>query len=58
MKKMFYLVAVCLLVAALALQVFAKETLEQQIAALPSVEEFKAMSQEQQVDAYNRTQYA
>ena len=58
MKKMFYLMAACLLVAALALQVFAKETLEQQIAALPSVEEFKAMSQEQQVDAYNRTQYA
>lgn len=37
---------------------FAEETLEQQIAALPSVEEFKAMSQEEQVDAYNRTQYA
>jgi len=34
------------------------ETLDQQIAALPSVEEFKAMSQEEQVDAYNRTQYA
>jgi hypothetical protein len=38
--------------------VFAEETLEQQIAVLPSVEEFKAMSQEEQVDVYNRTQYA
>ena len=37
---------------------FAEETLEQQIAALPGVEEFKAMSQEEQVDVYNRTQYA
>lgn len=34
------------------------ETLEQQIAVLPGVEEFKAMSREEQVDAYNRTQYA
>lgn len=37
---------------------FGAETLEQQIAALPSVAEFKAMSREQQADAYNRTQYA
>ena len=37
---------------------FAEETLEQQIAALPGVEEFKSMSQEEQVDVYNRTQYA
>ena len=37
---------------------FGAETLEEQIAALPSVAEFKAMSREQQADAYNRTQYA
>ena len=58
MKKMIYLVLACWLVAALSLQVFASQSLEEQIAALPGVEEFKAMSPEEQVDAYNRTQYA
>ena len=58
MKKMIYPVIVCWLIAALALQAFAVETLEQQIAALPSVEEFRAMSPEEQTEVYNRTQYA
>lgn len=54
-------IAVILLMVLVLIQspaAFAEETLGQQIAALPSVEEFKAMSQEEQVDVYNRTQYA
>ena len=58
MRKLAGILLCILLLLSQIPTVFGAETLEQQIAALPSVEEFKAMSQEEQVDAYNRTQYA
>jgi len=58
MKKIAGILLAVLLLLSQASAVFGTETLAQQIAALPSVEEFQAMSQEEQVDAYNRTQYA
>ena len=58
MKRFSAILLALLLFLSQSITVFASETLEQQIAALPSVEEFRAMSREEQVDAYNRTQYA
>ena len=58
MKKIAgFLMAILLLLSQVS-TTFAEDTLKQQIAALPSVEEFKAMTPEEQVDVYNRTQYA
>ena len=56
-KGIFLLLALVLLI----LPVTATETVDSvrsMIGNLPTVEEFKAMSREQQADAYNRTQYA
>ena len=56
-KGIFLLLALVLLI----LPVTATETADSvrsMIGNLPTVEEFKAMSREQQADAYNRTQYA
>ena len=58
MKKVLCLL---LLLPLLILPVTAEETVDgvgSMIENLPTVEEFKAMSREEQVDAYNRTQYA
>lgn len=56
MRKITAILLAVLLLA--RIPAFAEETLEQQIAALPDVAEFQAMSREEQADAYNRTQYA
>ena len=58
MKKLAGLLMAMLLLLSQVSTAFAEDTLKQQIAALPSVEEFKAMTPEEQVDVYNRTQYA
>lgn len=58
MRKWICFLFAMLLVISLSTAAFAVETVEQQIRELPTVEEFKAMDQEAQVDAYNRTQYA
>ncbi len=58
MRKLAGILLALLLILTQPTAALAEVTLEEQIAALPSVEEFKAMSREEQVDAYNRTQYA
>ena len=58
MKKLAGLLMAMLLLLSQVSTAFAEDTLKQQIAALPSVEEFKAMTPEEQMDVYNRTQYA
>ena len=58
MRKIPGILLALLLLLILPVDAFAETSLAEQIAALPSVEEFKAMSHEEQVDAYNRTQYA
>ena len=57
MRKITGILLALLLILAQPAAAFAEETLEQQIEALPSVDEFQAMSREEQVDVYNRTQY-
>ena len=58
MRKLAGMLLCMLLLLTQCPAVSGAETLEQQIAALPGVEEFKAMSREEQGDASNRTQYA
>lgn len=58
MKKLTYLLLALVLVVSLASAGFASETVAAQIAALPTVEEFKAMDSEAQLAAYNKTQAA
>lgn len=58
MRKFTGILLALLLILSQPTGAFGAETLEEQIAALPGVEEFQAMSREEQVDAYNRTQYA
>lgn len=58
MKKITGVLLAVLLLLSQVSAVFAEETLEQQIAALPGVEEFRDMTPEAQADVYNRTQHA
>ena len=58
MRKFAGILLALLLILSQSSAAFGAETLEEQIAALPGVEEFRAMSREEQVDVYNRTQYA
>ena len=58
MRKFAGILLALLLILSQSSAAFGAETLEEQIAALPDVEEFKAMSREEQVDVYNRAQYA
>ena len=58
MKKLISLFLTLMLVMTLSPACFAAETVAEQIAGLPTVEEFKTMDQDAQLDAYNRTQAA
>ena len=53
-----FLIAVCLLLAVIPFRVLGEESLRSMIEGLPTVEAFQSMTKEEQVDAYNRTQYA
>ena len=57
MRKIICLL-MAMLLAVMPLSAGAEEDLQSVINGLPTVEEFQAMSQEEQLDAYNRTQYA
>ena len=58
MRKLICLLAVCLLMAAMCMNVLAEETLQSMIEGLPTVEQFQAMDAEAQLEAYNKTQAA
>lgn len=58
MKKLMMCMMAMLLVLCLSPAGFAAETAAEQIASLPTVEEFKAMDSQAQADAYDRTQAA
>lgn len=58
MKKLTCMLLALLLVTTLSPVGFAAETVAEQIAGLPTVEEFKTMDQDAQLDVYNRTQAA
>lgn len=61
MKKMTSVLLAMLLVLSLCVTAFATETADSvrsRIEALPTVEEFKAMNAEEQLNAYNQTQAA
>lgn len=58
MKKLTCMLLALLLVTTLSPVGFAAETVAEQIAGLPTVEEFQAMDADTQLDAYNRTQAA
>ena len=53
-----FLIAVCLLLAMIPFRVLGEESIRSMIEGLPTVEAFQSMTREEQVDAYNRTQYA
>ena len=53
-----FLIAVCLLLAMIPFRVLGEESIRSMIEGLPTVEAFQSMTKEEQVDAYNRTQYA
>ncbi len=53
-----FLIAVCLLLAVIPFRVLGEESIRSMIEGLPTVEAFQSMTREEQVDAYNRTQYA
>ena len=58
MRKLFCLLTACLLVSAMTFNVFAENTVQSMIDALPTVEEFKAMDPDTRLEAYNKTQAA
>ena len=58
MKRMTCLLTICLLLAAMCMNVLAEETVQSMIEALPTVEQFQAMDAEAQLEAYNKTQAA
>ena len=62
MKKLTHLAFLLVMVLSLSVSAMAAEdsvlSVEEMIDALPTVEQFKAMDKEAQVDAYNRTQFA
>ena len=58
MRKMICLLAVCLLMTATVVSVWADTSLQSMIDGLPTVEAFQAMDSEAQLDAYNKTQAA
>ena len=58
MRKLICLMAVCLLMAAMTLGVFAQETVQSMIDGLPMVEEFQTMDSDAQLEVYHKTQAA
>ncbi len=58
MKKLICLLTVCLLLAVLPVGVLADTDVAAMVEALPSVEQFQAMDEDAQLEAYNRTQAA
>ena len=58
MRKLICLLAVCLLMTAMCMNVLAEETLQSMIEGLPTVEQFQAMDSDAQLEAYNKTQAA
>ena len=56
MRKLICLMAVCLLMAAMPLGVFAREDVQSMVDGLPAVEEFRAMDADAQLEAYHKTQ--
>ena len=58
MKKLICLLTVCLLLAVLPVGVLADTDVAAMVDALPSVEQFQAMDEDAQLEAYNRTQAA
>ena len=58
MRKLICLLAVCLLMAAMCMNVLAEETVQSMIDGLPTVEQFQAMDADAQLEAYNKTQAA
>ena len=62
MKKLTHLAFLLVMVLSLSVSAMAAEdsvlSVGEMIDALPTVEQFKAMDKEAQVDAYNRTQFA
>ena len=58
MKKIISFLAVCLLMAAMCMNVLAEETVQSMIDGLPTVEQFQAMDTDAQLEAYNKTQAA
>lgn len=58
MRKIVCLLAVCLLMAAMAVTVWADPSVQSMIDGLPTVEEFQTMDSDAQLEAYNKTQAA
>lgn len=58
MKKLTYILLSLALIVSLSITAFASETVAEQIRELPTVEEFKTLDADAQLDAYNRTQEA
>ena len=58
MKKLICFLTICLLLAALPVNVFANTDVAAMLEELPSVEQFQAMDADAQLEAYNRTQAA
>ena len=58
MRKLICLLAACLLMAAMCMNVLAEETVQSMIEELPTVEQFQAMDADAQLEAYNKTQAA
>ena len=52
------LLAVCLLMTAMCMNVLAEETVQSMIEGLPTVEQFRAMDADAQLEAYHKTQAA
>lgn len=58
MRKIVCLLAVCLLMAAMAVTVWADPSVQSMIDGLPTVEEFQTMDSDAQLEVYNKTQAA
>ena len=58
MRKLICLLAVCLLMAAMTVSVWADASVRSMIEGLPTVEEFQQMDSDAQLEAYNKTQAA
>ena len=58
MKRIFCVLAVCMLMAAMTVHVWADTSVQSMISGLPTVEEFRNMDSEARLEAYNRTQAA
>ena len=58
MRKLICLLAVCLLMTAMCMNVLAEETVRSMIEGLPTVEQFRAMDADAQLEAYHKTQAA